>query len=99
MRIATIELMRSAYYGHFALGAFNVSNLEQVHGLFRAAAQANAPILIQFTRVIRDYAHPAMLEQVLRGAELIYPEVVFGVHHDHGDEASCTDAIASGHYD
>src|SRR5262249_12363968 len=44
------------------------------------------------------YAHPLMLEQLLRGAEAIYPEVIFAVHHDHGDEASCAEAVTSGHY-
>jgi fructose-bisphosphate aldolase class II len=39
-----------------------------------------------------------MLEQLLCGAEKMYGDVVFAVHHDHGDEASCADAIASGHY-
>src|SRR5439155_23139491 len=38
------------------------------------------------------------LDALLNGAEAIYPEVVFAVHHDHGDEASCAEAIASGHY-
>src|SRR6266571_8874379 len=97
MRVATIDLLRAAY-GRWAIGAFNVCNLEQVHGLFRGAAEARAPILVQFTRVMRDYAHPLMLEELLRGAEAIYPEVTFAVHHDHGDEASCADAIESGHY-
>jgi len=97
MRIPARQLLHAAY-GRHALGAFNVCNLEQVHGLFRGASQARAPIIVQFTRVMRDYAHPLMLEQLLRGAERIYPDVVFAAHHDHGDEASCGDAIASGHY-
>jgi fructose-bisphosphate aldolase class II len=97
MRVSNNELLHAAY-GHYALGAFNVCNLEQVHGLFRGATEARAPVIVQFTRVMRDYAHPLMLEQLLRGAEMICPEVAFAVHHDHGDEASCADAIASGHY-
>jgi fructose-bisphosphate aldolase class II len=97
MRVSTNELLHTAY-GQYALGAFNVCNLEQVHGLFRGATEARAPVIVQFTRVMRDYAHPLMLEHLLRGAEEIYPEVTFAVHHDHGDEASCADAIASGHY-
>ena len=97
MRVPTLMLLRAAY-GRFAAGAFNVSNLEQIHGLFRGAAQAKAPIIVQFTRVMRDYAHVLMLEHLLRGAEGIYPEVLFAVHHDHGDEASCAAAIASGYY-
>ncbi len=97
MRVAANELLRAAY-GSYAIGAFNVCNLEQVHGLFRGAAEARAPVIVQFTRVMRDYAHPLMLEQLLRGAEAVYPEANFAVHHDHGDENSCVDAIASGHY-
>jgi len=97
MRLPTLELLRAAY-GRYALGAFNVSNLEQVHGLFRGASRAQAPFLVQFTRVMRDYAHPVMLEQLLRGAEEIHPDAVFAVHHDHGDEATCAQAVASGHY-
>ncbi len=92
-----LDQLRPAY-GQYAIGAFNVSNLEQVHGLFRGAAKAKAPVIVQFTRVMRDYAHPLMLEQLLRGAEMIYPEVPFAVHLDHGDETSCRQAIESGHY-
>src|ERR1051326_107814 len=94
MRFASIGLMRFAC-GRYALGAFNVSNLEQFHGLFRGAARARAPIIIQFTRVMREYAHPKMLEQLLIGAESIYRDVAFAVHLDHGDEPSCAEAIAS----
>jgi fructose-bisphosphate aldolase class II len=97
MRVTSKQLLHAAY-GKYAIGAFNVCNLEQVHGLFRGATEARAPVIVQCTRVMRDYAHPLMLEHLLRGAEKIYPEVTFAVHHDHGDETSCADAIASGHY-
>ncbi|MDA1276853.1 MAG: class II fructose-bisphosphate aldolase [Verrucomicrobia bacterium] len=97
MRAATVDLMKAAY-GRFALGAYNVSSMEQVHGLFRGAARSSAPILVQFSRVMRSYADPAMLEAMLRAAESIHPSVVFGVHLDHGDEESCDHAIESGDY-
>jgi len=97
MRVRTQDLLLAAY-GRYALGAFNVCNLEQVHGLFRGATEARAPVIVQFTRVMRDYAQPLMLENLLRGAEEIYPGVTFAVHHDHGSEESCADAISSGHY-
>ena len=45
MRHATIDLLQAAY-GRYALGAFNVCNLEQVHGLFRGAARAKAPVIV-----------------------------------------------------
>lgn len=85
MRLANLDLLKAAY-GRYALGAYNVCNLEQIHGLFRGAAQARAPVIVQFTRVMRNYAHSQMLAAMLRGAETIYPEVVFSVHLDHGDE-------------
>src|SRR6266566_3460162 len=97
MRFSSTDLMRFAY-GRYALGAFNVSNLEQIHGLFRGAARARAPIIIQFTRVMREYAQPTMVEQLLRGAESIYRDVAFAVHLDHGDEATCADALESDHF-
>jgi fructose-bisphosphate aldolase class II len=97
MRTRAQDLLLAAR-GRYALGAFNVANLEQVHGLFRGAIKARAPVIVQFTRAMRDYAHPLMLEHLMRAAEDIFPEVAFAVHHDHGDEASCADAIASGHY-
>jgi fructose-bisphosphate aldolase class II len=97
MRLLTIELLKAAY-GQYALGAFNVSNMEQIHGLFRGAAAAKAPVIVQFTRVMRAYADARMLAAMLEAAEEIYPEVVFSVHLDHGDEATCQDAISSGHY-
>ena len=97
MRLATLDLLKSAC-GRYALGAYNVCNLEQIHGLFRGAAQARAPVIVQFTRVMRNYAHPQMLAAMLRGAETIYPEVAFSVHLDHGDEKSCDEAIGSGQY-
>ena len=97
MRVAAHELIKDAF-GNYAIGAFNVCNLEQLHGLFRGASRAAAPIIVQFTRVMRDYAHPLMLEQLLLGAEAIYPEVNFAVHHDHGDEKSCAEGVTSGLY-
>src|SRR5215471_4148823 len=97
MRVAAHDLLKAAF-GNYAIGAFNICNLEQLHGLFRGASRATAPIIVQFTRVMRDYAHPLMLEHLLRGAETIYPEVNFAVHHDHGDEKSCAEAVTSGHY-
>ena len=97
MRVATLDLLKAAH-GQYALGAFNVCNLEQIQGLFRGAAKARAPIIVQFTRVIRNYAHPRMLEEMLQGAEAVYPDAIFSVHLDHGDEMGCSEAIESGHY-
>ena len=97
MRLPTIELLKAAY-GQYALGAFNVSNMEQIHGLFRGAEAAKAPIIVQFTRVMRAYAEARMLAAMIEAAERIYPNVAFSLHLDHGDQPTCEEAIASGQY-
>lgn len=98
MRVSIKELYKVAY-GKYGLGAFNVFNAEQVHGLFRGARQAGAPIIVQLTPVARNYMHPEMLHAILKGAEKIYPEVTFTVHLDHGNTEHCLQAIESGYYD
>jgi fructose-bisphosphate aldolase class II len=95
MRVRTLDLLKAAC-GRYAVGAFNVCNMEQIHGLFRGAAMAEAPVIAQFTGAIRSYATPAMLEGMLQAAARLYPDVVFAVHLDHGNEASCLEAIESG---
>ncbi len=85
-------------YGRYGIGAFNVFNAEQVHGVFRGASKVSAPVIIQLTPVARDYLHPEMLEGILAAAEKIYPNVTFTVHLDHGNYKHCIDAIESGCY-
>lgn len=97
MRIPIQKLYQQAY-GKYGIGAFNVFNAEQVHGIFRGASKAGAPVIIQLTPVARDYLHPEMLEGILAAAEKIYPEVTFTVHLDHGNYEHCLKAIESGYY-
>src|SRR5512137_124064 len=97
MIVNTEKLFRAAY-GKYAIGAYNINNLEQTVGLFRGHAQSKAPFIIQISRGARKYTDKRFLEAMIRAAEQIYPEVVFAVHLDHGDEASCYDCIDSGFY-
>jgi fructose-bisphosphate aldolase class II len=97
MIVSTADLFEIAY-GRFAIGAYNINNMEQVHGLFQGAIQAQTPIIVQLSRGARKYAGVQMLEAMLRAAERIYPQVVFAAHLDHGDEATCYDCIQSGFY-
>jgi fructose-bisphosphate aldolase class II len=97
MRVTSNQLYQHAY-GKFAIGAYNICSLEQFHGLFRGAREANSPIIVQFTGAAREYAHPQLLAAMMDAAEKIYPGVVYAVHLDHGTEALCEDAIASGDY-
>jgi fructose-bisphosphate aldolase class II len=97
MIVTTDELYQTAY-GEFALGAYNVNNMEQVLGLFEGHQRARAPFIVQISRGARRYAGPRMLEAIIRAAAERYPELIFAVHLDHGDEATCYDAIDSGFY-
>ncbi len=97
MRVQIKNLYQKAY-GNFGIGAFNVFNAEQVHGVFRGASRVKAPVIIQLTPVARDYLQPEMLEGILGAAEKIYPDVTFTVHLDHGNYKHCINAIESGNY-
>ncbi len=97
MIVTTQELFKLAY-GHFAVGAYNINNMEQTLGLFQGCISSQAPFIIQISKGARDYAKVKLLEALIRGAEELYPDAIFAVHLDHGDEATCYDCIDSGFY-
>jgi fructose-bisphosphate aldolase class II len=96
--IVTTEKLFKHAYGRYAVGAYNINNLEQTMGLFRGCAESNAPFILQISKGARSYADKRMLEAMIRTANEIFPQVVFAVHLDHGDEATCMDCIESGFY-
>jgi fructose-bisphosphate aldolase, class II len=95
--VPTKKLFEVAY-GKFAVGAYNINNAEQAMGLFRGCVDSKAPFIIQISKGARKYTDKRMLEAMIRAAEEIFPEVIFAVHLDHGDEETCYDCIASGFY-
>ena len=97
MIVTTAQLYKVAY-GQFAVGAYNINNMEQLLGLFRGNIQSKAPFIIQLSKGARSYADKRMLEAMIRAAEEIFPEAIFAVHLDHGDEPTCYDCIDSGFY-
>jgi fructose-bisphosphate aldolase class II len=97
MIVTTADLYKTAY-GKYAIGAYNVNNLEQILGLFRGCIDSQAPFIIQLSKGARQYADKRMLEALIRTAKDIWPEAIFAVHLDHGDEATCYDCIDSGFY-
>ncbi|GIX08178.1 MAG: fructose-1,6-bisphosphate aldolase, class II [Candidatus Poribacteria bacterium] len=96
--IVTTKQLFEVAYGNFAIGAYNINNLEQTVGLFRGNADSQAPFIIQISKGARSYTHKSFLEAMIRTAEEIWPECIFAVHLDHGDEETCYDAIESGFY-
>jgi fructose-bisphosphate aldolase class II len=97
MIVTTKELFKAAY-GKYAIGAYNINNLEQTMGLFRGNLQSKAPFIIQISKGARAYTNKLMLEGIIRSANEVFPEAIFAVHLDHGDEETCMDCISSGFY-
>ena len=97
-RITLRQLLDHAAENDYGLPAYNINNMEQALGLFEGHLRARAPFIVQLSKGARAYAGSRMLEAIIRAAEERYPEAVFAVHLDHGDEATCYDAIDSGFY-
>ena len=97
MIVTTKQLFKVAY-GRFAIGAYNINNLEQAYGLFLGNLRSKAPFIIQISKGARKYTDKRFLEAIIRVADGIFPEAIFAVHLDHGDEATCYDCIDSGFY-
>src|SRR6266850_1744618 len=109
MIVTTAQLFKIAY-GKYAVGAYNINNLEQTVGLFRGnLGQKNsndepidpaksAPFIIQLSRGARGYTDKRFLEAMIRAAEEIFPDAIFAVHLDHGTEEVAYECIDSGFY-
>ena len=97
MIVTTAQLYKVAY-GKFAIGAYNINNAEQAMGLFKGSIASQAPFIIQISKGARGYTDKRMLEAIIRSAGEIFPDAIFAVHLDHGDEATCYDCIDSGFY-
>ena len=109
MIVTTKELFQQAY-GKYAIGAYNINNLEQTVGLFRGNLgqkdsneekidpKRSAPFIIQLSRGARSYTDKRFLEAMIRAAEEIFPDAIFAVHLDHGTEQVAYECIDSGFY-
>jgi fructose-bisphosphate aldolase class II len=96
--IVTTDSLFKLAYGRFAVGAYNINNMEQTLGLFQGCVDSQAPFIIQISKGARQYARVTLLEGLIRAAAEIWPEAVFAVHLDHGDETACYECIDSGFY-
>jgi fructose-bisphosphate aldolase class II len=88
------EMFKKAYEGKYAIGAFNVNNLEIVQGITEAAAELKAPLILQVSAGARKYAKHTYLMKLIEAAE-IETGLPIAVHLDHGDDfeicKSCID--------
>ena len=97
MIVTTGQLFKHAY-GKYAVGAYNINNAEQAMGLFKGCIASQAPFIIQISKGARKYTDKRMLEAIIRAAAEIFPDAIFAVHLDHGDEETCYECINSGFF-
>ena len=94
--VTTTEMFKKAYEGGYAIGAFNVNNMEIVQGITRAAKKLNAPVILQCSAGARKYAsHEYLVAMVKAAAE--ETGLPIALHLDHGpDFETCKECIDGG---
>ena len=92
----TRDLFAKALKGKYALGAFNVNNMEFVQAIIEACEEEKAPVMLQISRGARHYANPVYLKKLVEAAVSV-SNIPIAVHLDHGDTFDlCRDCIDEG---
>lgn len=95
--VTTKEMFRKAYDGGYAIGAFNVNNMEIVQGITEAAREVHAPMILQVSKGARAYANHTYLVKLVEAAVIECPEIPIALHLDHGpDFETCKSCIDGG---
>ena len=93
--VTTTEMFKKAYDGGYAVGAFNVNNMEIIQGITEACREEKAPVILQVSKGARNYANPTYLVKLVEAAVIECPEIPICLHLDHGDSyetcKSCVD--------
>ena len=93
--VTTTEMFKKAYNGGYAIGAFNVNNMEIVQGITEAAGELKSPVILQVSKGARAYANHTYLVKLVEAAVIENPEIPIALHLDHGDSfelcKSCID--------
>ena len=94
--VTTTEMFKKAYDGGYAIGAFNVNNMEIVQGITEAAKDLNAPLILQVSKGARAYANHTYLMKLVEAA-VIETGLPICLHLDHGDSfETCKSCIDGG---
>ncbi len=95
--VTTTEMFQKAYAGNYAVGAFNVNNMEIVQGIINAAKIQKAPLILQVSNGARKYASQVYLKHLVQAAVEDAPNIPIALHLDHGDSFEiCKDCIDNG---
>ena len=93
--VTTTEMFKKAYDGGYAIGAFNVNNMEIVQGITEACQETHSPVILQVSKGARNYANHTYLIKLVEAAVIENPEIPIALHLDHGDSfelcKSCID--------
>ena len=93
--VTTKEMFEKAYNGGYAIGAFNVNNMEIVQGITEAAGELKSPVILQVSKGARAYANHTYLVKLVEAAVAENPDIPIALHLDHGDSfelcKSCID--------
>ena len=93
--VTTTEMFKKAYDGGYAIGAFNVNNMEIVQGITEACRELKAPVILQVSKGARKYANHTYLMKLVEAAVAGCPDIPIALHLDHGSDfeicKSCID--------
>ena len=82
--VTTKEMFEKAYNGGYAVGAFNVNNMEIVQGITEACREEKSPVILQVSKGARAYANHTYLVKLVEAAVIECPEIPIALHLDHG---------------
>lgn len=95
--VTSTEMFKKAYDGGYAIGAFNVNNMEIVQGITEACKEEHAPVILQVSKGARAYANHTYLVKLVEAAVAECPEIPIVLHLDHGpDFETCKACIDGG---
>lgn len=95
--VTTKKMFEKSMREHFAIGAFNVNNMEIIQGIVDAAAEENAPVILQASSSAIKYARVGYLRKMIEAALEEHPNVDLALHLDHGpDFETCKMCIDNG---
>ncbi len=86
MLVDTKEMFKKAYEGGYAIGAFNVNNMEIIQGIMEACNEKKSPVILQISKGARDYARSLYLTTLIEAAIEQYPHIPVAMHLDHGPD-------------
>ena len=95
--VTSTEMFKKAYHGGYAIGAFNVNNMEIIQGITEACREEQAPVILQVSKGARAYANRTYLVKLVEAAVIECPEIPIVLHLDHVDTfETCKSCIDDG---